>query len=106
MISDKGEGMWLDRQEIVTLADLAAHSGFTEEEVRELADYGVLAPVDTERWTFTAECMVILRKASRLKGDFELDTHALALALALLGRIDELESRLAEMRARLPHRSA
>jgi chaperone modulatory protein CbpM len=106
MISETGEGMWLDRHEVVTIADLSAHSGFTEDEVRELVDYGALAPVDAEQWTFTAECMVILRKASRLKGDFELDTHALALTLTLLERIGALETQLAELRARFPHRSA
>jgi chaperone modulatory protein CbpM len=106
MISEKGEGMWLDHHAVVTLADLAEHSGFTEEEVRELVDYGALAPADAEQWTFTAECMVTLRKASRLRGDFELDPHALALTLTLLERIGALEAQLAQMRAQFPHRAA
>jgi chaperone modulatory protein CbpM len=106
MIPDIGEATWLDRDERVAIADLAAHSGFTEEEVRELVDYGALAPVDAAHSTFTAECMVILRRAARLKDDFELDNQALVLALALLERIGDLESQLAEVRARLPHRAA
>jgi chaperone modulatory protein CbpM len=100
MQAEHGEGMWVDRDEIVSITELVALCGLSEEEVRELVDYGALVPVDAAQWTFTAECVVTLRKASRLKEGLELDTHALALALTLLERIGALEAQLASARAR------
>jgi chaperone modulatory protein CbpM len=99
MQAEQGEGMWVDRDEIVSITELVALCGLSEGEVRELVDYGALVPVDAAQWTFTAECVVTLRKASRLKEGLELDTHALALTLTLLERIGALEAQLAAARA-------
>jgi chaperone modulatory protein CbpM len=67
-------------------------------------DYGALVPVnaETEPPVFHADCIVTARAACRLRGDFELDAPGLALALALLGRIHDLEARLRELSAQLP----
>jgi chaperone modulatory protein CbpM len=105
MNPEHGEGVWLEGHELVSIAELVAHCGLSEGEVRELVDYGALEPVDAVQWTFKAECMVVLRRASRLKGDLELDTPALALTLSLLEQISALEGQLAKIRARLPHRA-
>jgi chaperone modulatory protein CbpM len=99
MQAEHGEGVWVDRHAVVSITELVELCGLSEEEVRELVDYGALAPVDAAQWTFTAECVVTLRKASRLKEGLELDTHALALTLTLLERIGELEAQLAAARA-------
>ena len=105
MNPESNEAMWLDRHEIVSITELAYHTGLTVDDVRELVDYGALSPVDAGQWTFTAECIVTLRHASRLKGDLELDIHALALTLRLLEQIGALEAQLAQMRAQLPRRA-
>jgi len=106
MHPEHGEGVWLETHELVSISELVAHSGFSEGEVRELVDYGALEPVDAVQWTFKAECVLVLRRASRLKGDLELDTPALALTLSLLEQIHALEGELAKMRAQLPQRTA
>ncbi len=100
------EVLWLDAQQELSLAELAALSGLSEAELRELVDYGVLVPVDleTEPPVFRADCVVIARTACRLRADFELDAPGLALALTLLGRIHDLEAQLRDLGARLPHR--
>jgi len=100
MPADPVEGAWVDRLEIVSITELVSLSGLTEADVRELVDYGVLAPADPAQWTFSVECVTQLRRASRLKADLDLDTQALALALQLFERIGELESELARLRAR------
>jgi len=99
MQAEHGEGVWVDRHEVVSITELVELCGLSEGEVRELVDYGALVPVDAAQWTFTAECVVTLRKASRLKEGLELDTHALALTLTLLERIGALEAQLAAARA-------
>lgn len=100
------EVLWLDEQQELSLAELAGLSGLSEAELRELVDYGVIAPVEpqTEPPAFRADCIVIARTACRLRADFELDVPGLALALTLLGRIHDLEAQLRELSAQFPHR--
>lgn len=100
------EVLWLDEQQELSLAELVALSGLAEEELRELVDYGVIAPVDPEAEppVFRADCVVIARTACRLRAAFELDAPGLALALTLLGRIHDLEAQLRELGAQVPQR--
>ena len=96
--------LWLDRSQSVSINDLIDLSGLTEDEVRELVDVGALAPTNPQEvpWTFSADCIVTVRKASRLRDDLELDSHALVLALTLLEQIRALEEEIARLRAHLP----
>jgi hypothetical protein len=45
-----------------------------------------------------------VRSACRLRADFELEPHGVALAISLLDRIRELEREIASLRAKMPHR--
>lgn len=88
----------------ITLEELAAGSGFTMEELRELVEYGVFSPEggDTaEGWTFSATCLARARRAKRLREAFDLDLPAVSLMIACLERIDELEQRLRQLECRL-----
>ncbi|MCY7389005.1 MAG: hypothetical protein LH481_13255 [Burkholderiales bacterium] len=93
--------VWLDRAQRMSLEDLTALSGVSEIEVHELVELGALAPINYNEvpWAFRADCVVTLRKASRLREDLELDAHALALALTLMEQIRSLEAELAQLRA-------
>ena len=46
-----------------------------------------------------------MRRAQRLRSDFELDANALAVALSFLERIHELEEQLRAARAQIPRRA-
>ena len=98
------EAVWMDEHGVVTLVELAECSGLTQGDLRELVDLGALAPVDAQasEWSFSAHCIVAARTASRLRSDFELDHHGVALVLSLLERVEELESRVQRLDARLP----
>ena len=101
-------GTWLDAHCAVSFAELVQLSGFAPAELRELVEFGALAPENREevhetRWIFRGECVVTARAASRLRASFDLDTSALALALAYLERIRVLEADLHALRAQLPH---
>ena len=86
------------------LGDLAELSGLSERELRELVEYGALTPDDaaTGQWVFSFHSITVARTARRLREDFELETHGVALLLAYLERIRDLEAELCALRAQLP----
>ena len=95
------DSLWLDRSQVVSIHELVNVSGLSEEDVYELVDGGALVPInaDAGAWTFSADCVVTVRKASRLRDDLELDPHAMVLTLTLLEQIRSLESELSQLRA-------
>lgn len=95
-----GDAVWLHAQRI-TLVELSEACGLPVATVEELVEYGALAPADAAG-TFRAECVARVRDAVRLCGDLELETHAMALVVRFLGRIDDLESEVRRLRAQLP----
>jgi chaperone modulatory protein CbpM len=103
---------WVEEQPACTLRELAEASQLPEQELRELMELGVLqplaAPPDIAREEgvteprFGAQCLVTVRAVRRLRDDFDLDTHGVSVALALLERIEGLERQLRRLRAQLP----
>jgi len=93
----------LDSVTEVTWTQLVSASGMPEFDVRELVRYGALIPRDPDApvWTFEARWLVVARTASRLRRDFELDTHGVSVVLGYVERIDLLESELRRLRAQL-----
>jgi len=100
------QAMWLHEEHELLLEELCELSGLSETELRELVDYGVLAPVDSDarHWSFSADRLVLARSARRLREDFELDPNGVALVLTLLERVHDLEAELRDLRAKLPRR--
>ena len=98
------EAQWLHEQSEVSIKELAELSGLSPALLRELVDYGALVPSDTRstQLSFTADCVVTVRTVGRLREDFDLDTNALSVALALLERIRALEEQLQDMRSQFP----
>lgn len=96
--------LWLDRSRHVSVKELVDLSGLAEDELCELVFAGALTPRKFEEipWTFSSDCVLTVRKATRLRDDLELDGHALALALSLLEQISALEADVANLRAQLP----
>lgn len=98
------EAMWLNDAGLCSLEQLAAYSGLTHAELQDLVEMGEIAPtsVDAENDLYQTHYIVIARTARRLRDDFELDTHGLAVALNLLRRIRDLEAQLTNAQAKLP----
>jgi chaperone modulatory protein CbpM len=95
---------WLDARETVTVPELARACGLSAAELDELVEYGALTPLhrDQPERVFSAECVLPLRAAGRLRKDFELDLFSVAILLSYLHRIDELEREVKSLRAHLP----
>jgi chaperone modulatory protein CbpM len=87
----------------VALDELASSTGLSAEDIVELVEYGVFRPSGGAplEWRFSARCIMLGRRASRLRTDFELDLPGLSLVSALLERIDELEDEVVRLRAQL-----
>jgi chaperone modulatory protein CbpM len=100
------EVFWLHEHQALSLNQLAELSGLSEAEINELADYGAIAPMDTDvqQLSFNAQSIVPARTARRLRDDFDLNMHGVTLALTLLDRVHDLEMQLGNLRAQLPRR--
>lgn len=99
------EVFWLHEHHTLSVSQLAELSGLSESEINELEDYGVIAPNNTDSLrSFDPQSIVASKTARRLRDDFELTMHGVALALALLDRVRNLEMQLSDLRAQLPRR--
>ena len=92
------EVTWLDEQVEYSLEELAERSHLSRAELEVLVDSGAISSRD-------GRALQTARTAARLRGDFEVDLRGVALAMALLRRIEELEADLCALRARTPRAS-
>jgi len=97
------DAMHLDTITEVTWTQLLHSSGLPESELRELVRYGALVPrnPDAPVWTFEARWLVVAKKASRIRHDFELDPYGVSVVLSYLERIGRLEEEIRALRAQL-----
>lgn len=97
------EWTFLDARETFSLMELSQVSGLSAAELDELMDYGALVPLSANQKPnlFSAEWVIPLRKASRLRQDFDLDLFSVAIVLGYVSRIDALEREVCTLQARL-----
>jgi chaperone modulatory protein CbpM len=98
--NDFCDALWLDPHRRVPLRELADVSGLSEADVVELVEYGALAPADATagQLVFGVSAIFAARTAHRLGEEFALEPHAIALLLAYVDRIRELEDELRALR--------
>jgi MerR HTH family regulatory protein len=102
--------VWLDKSQEVSLQELMEVSGFSEGEVLEFVDLGVIEPMheldppndQIIPLSFYADCIITIRKVSRLRDELELDAHALAVMFSLLQKIQSLEKIVNHLQAQRP----
>lgn len=102
---EMSEMIILDERAECSLVELADRSRLSESELLELIECGVIAPRDPAATPqrFAGAALSAARAAARLRDDFEIDLRGVALALALLERIDALETELCRFRTGDPH---
>jgi chaperone modulatory protein CbpM len=100
----QSEWHWLEATEIVSVQELCQSCSLSREQIDELVGYGALepAPAEGDDTMFSADCVPVLRHASRMGRDFDLDMFTVGLLLGYLTRIEALERHVKSLEAHLP----
>jgi chaperone modulatory protein CbpM len=106
MNQDQVEYTWLDGRETITLTELSHCCAMSVTELEELVDYCALVPLvaGAPERIFSAEWVIPLRAADKLRLDFDLDLFTVAILLGNLNRIEMLERQVQQLLALLPAR--
>ncbi len=94
-ISSALRGSVVEEDEELTIVELGRACRTSEQQIEVWVHEGVLQPSGAARegWRFAGESLARMRIATRLMQDLEINAAGVALALDLLDRIAELESR-------------
>ena len=100
--NERGELAWLDGRETITLAELTRACTLSAAELDELVGYGAIVPLraTAQETLFSAEWVMPLRQAARLRRDLDVDLYAVAIMLGFLDRFAGLENELRSLQAR------
>jgi chaperone modulatory protein CbpM len=92
--------VWINGNEVCQIEHLVEVSGLSIFEIEDLIENDLIIPIDRSMvpHTFALQIVLVVKKARRLKDDFQLDSNGLVLALTLLERIDVLENELQLLR--------
>jgi len=92
-----------DDSQVCHIEYLAEVSGLSTDEIEDLVSIGLIAPADdaVRPPAFALCCVLTVKTARRLRDDFQLDRHGVALALTLVQQIRELRAELKALQARL-----
>jgi len=95
-ISSALRGSVVEEEVELTIVELVRACRTTEQQIEVWVAEGVLQPRGETRagWRFHGDSLARMRLATRLMQDLEINSAGVALALDLLDRIAELESRL------------
>jgi chaperone modulatory protein CbpM len=102
MASDLCDALWQEEHALLPLSELARLAGVSEGDVREMVAHDMLAPEPGGTLVFSMRCVTIARTAHRLGEDYALEPHAVAVVLAYVERVRELEAQLRALQAQLP----
>src|SRR4051795_13203374 len=96
------DAVWLNESDVCSIEHFAELSGMPLAEMQDLVESGAIRPTqeNVEPASFAVQEVSIVIAARRLRDDFELDRHGLAVALSLLRRIRALETELRTVEAR------
>lgn len=86
------EGILLDESVTYTLGELCEICAIEEKLLREMAEYGIVEPVDqsSTQWAFTSISVLRSQKAVRLHQDLSINWQGVSLVLDLLDEVNEL----------------
>ena len=93
-------GSVVEEEMTLTTVELCRACNASEAHVELWVSEGVLQPSggSREEWRFSGRALSRVRVATRLSRDLEINPPGVALALDLLGEIEQLEARLRRIR--------
>ncbi|MFN3238676.1 MAG: chaperone modulator CbpM [Pseudomonadales bacterium] len=88
---------------LLRLTEVCSELNLPREACIELVEHGVVQPEGTipEDWTFDVTMISVIRRATRLRRDLDLDWSAVAMVVNLLEERDQLRAELEAMEQRL-----
>ena len=82
-------------ESLFSLSEICERCGVHADIVVEMVEYGIVTPAadqaPAERWQFSTDALLRMRRAQRLLSDLELNLPGLALILELLDQVDTLQ---------------
>lgn len=91
-------GILIDEKSELSLSDLCKGCSSSAEWIIELVEEGALEPIvyQETQWRFSGNNLQKARTAMRLQRDLGLNLAGIALALELMDKIENLETRLCQ----------
>ena len=88
---------------VVDLDELCQSVNLPRDVLVEIVEVGIVEPCEQPggRWVFDYQAVGVVRRAVRLRREFELDWPGIALALRLLDEVDALRAENRYLRQRL-----
>lgn len=96
-MSNTAEHLRPDERNVLSMDEFARTAGLSAKDIRELIEYGLLAPEELD-----AQRAFALRKAAGLKNDFDLDLFTTGLLAAYVAQTMELQAEVRQLRAERP----
>ncbi len=88
---------------LLRLTEVCSELNLPREACEELVELGIVQPEGErpEDWTFDVTMISVIRRATRLRRDLDLDWSAVAMVVNLLEERDQLRAELEAMEQRL-----
>ena len=88
---------------LLRLSEVCQELNLPREACEELVEHGIVRPAGKrpEEWAFDITSVSVIRRASRLRRDLDLDWSAVALVVSLLEERDQLRAELETLQQRL-----
>jgi chaperone modulatory protein CbpM len=92
-----------ETRSIYTLREITVCTRLSTETVKTIVEFGIVTPrgKSPEEWQFDAYMLATLRRACRVQRDLELDWAGTAVALDLIGELEQLREDNARLRRQL-----
>ena len=97
-------GVLLDAREGASLSDLSRACGVPTHDLEDLVEYGALTllPAQHSEPLFSAEYLMPLRTAGKMRIDYDFDIFTVILLLGGLKRVEILERKICRLELLLP----
>lgn len=77
-------------------------AGITTETLVEIVEQGIVEPESPQQpWCFPVDAVPLIRRATRLKYDLDIDWPGIALAIDILSELDDLRAENSRLKQRL-----
>ncbi len=86
----------------IELNEVCDAVGISTETLVQIVEHGIVQPESPQQpWCFSVEALPLIKRASRLKYDLDIDWPGIALAIDILCELDDLRAENSRLKQRL-----